>query len=302
MFREGISLNEQIVLETMEKHTAMIEFGVDRKVQWVNEKFASTLGFSAEELIGMPHDRLCLPSFTDSKDYESFWAKLFDGENFQDKILRIGRDGEEVWLEATYMPVEDAKTGSVTSILKVATDITERQTGIEQTIHELQEMAVQLNKQATEGLCRNGEFVHGMYAVAESLERNFAELQELSAQADEANVAAQSIGEIVEQTKQLALRTAEEGEKAEDRGCGFNAVLDAVRDLAHEVEQSIIDVGMNADSISKGVSKVFHDMEKSMKSIRESRERLEQRASDIEEIAVASQHLDSQAVQLNEFV
>lgn len=47
------------------------------------------------------------------------------GEFIQDRFLRLDKNGKEIWLEASYNPIFDEQ-GRVVSILKLATDVTER--------------------------------------------------------------------------------------------------------------------------------------------------------------------------------
>ena len=56
-------------------------------------------------------------------DYKAFWAKLGRGEFDAGEYRRIGKDGREVWLQASYNPIVSA-SGKVLKVVKVASDIT----------------------------------------------------------------------------------------------------------------------------------------------------------------------------------
>ena len=58
-----------------------------------------------------------------SDAYREFWAKLNRGEPQSAEYKRISKDGDEVWVQASYNPVLDAK-GNPTKVIKLATDIT----------------------------------------------------------------------------------------------------------------------------------------------------------------------------------
>ena len=45
------------------------------------------------------------------------------GETFTDQFKRYKKDGKPVWLQATYIPMRNGD-GSVTTVMKIATDIT----------------------------------------------------------------------------------------------------------------------------------------------------------------------------------
>ena len=58
-----------------------------------------------------------------SPEYQAFWAKLAAGDYDSGSYLRLRKDGQPVYIEATYNPVR-GPDGRVASVLKVATDIT----------------------------------------------------------------------------------------------------------------------------------------------------------------------------------
>lgn len=104
---------------------AMIEFTPNGIILEANENFCSTMGYAADELVGKHHRCFCEEAFTRSEDYERLWASLARGEPFSGTIQRLDKGGNEIWLEASYMPVFD-KDGKATSVIKVASVITDR--------------------------------------------------------------------------------------------------------------------------------------------------------------------------------
>ncbi|MDR7231601.1 methyl-accepting chemotaxis protein [Caulobacter sp. BE264] len=61
--------------------------------------------------------------YAGSQAYRDFWTQLVSGQFDAREYLRLGKDSREVWIQASYNPVKNA-AGRVTSILKIATDIT----------------------------------------------------------------------------------------------------------------------------------------------------------------------------------
>ena len=53
----------------------------------------------------------------------AFWAKLGRGEFDAGEYKRVGKDGKEVWIRASYNPVVGA-SGKVLKVVEVAADIT----------------------------------------------------------------------------------------------------------------------------------------------------------------------------------
>ncbi|MGG4491160.1 PAS domain S-box protein [Metabacillus idriensis] len=136
-------LDDTSVLAALESHLAMIEFNLNRKVIWVNGNFAKTLGYTVSEMKNMKHKQFCTLELTNSKEYEELWSNLEKGKKFQEKIQRVGKAGNTLWLEATYIPILNEKE-KVDAVLKIATDITERENDTARIISRLKEMPIEL--------------------------------------------------------------------------------------------------------------------------------------------------------------
>lgn len=65
------------------------------------------------------------PAERDSCAYHEFWRKPAKGEFLTGQFKRIGKNGAEVWLEASYNPIFNWR-GKVARVIKYATDITEQ--------------------------------------------------------------------------------------------------------------------------------------------------------------------------------
>ncbi|MGG2476989.1 PAS domain-containing protein, partial [Rhizobium sp. BR5] len=55
-------------------------------------------------------------------EYKAFWAKLSRGEYDQGQYRRRAKNGDEIWIEASYNPV--FRFGKPYKVVKIATDIT----------------------------------------------------------------------------------------------------------------------------------------------------------------------------------
>lgn len=113
------------VLKALHDHAAFIEFSPDGIIHDINKKFLDVVGYEREELTGQHHSIFCDETYVNSPAYEFFWQKLSAGESFTDKFMRYKKDGSVIWLEANYIPVKNG-LGKVKSIIKIASDITER--------------------------------------------------------------------------------------------------------------------------------------------------------------------------------
>ena len=110
-------------VEALEKSMAKIEFAPDGTILDANNNFLTTMGYQAGELRGQHHRIFCEVDYVNSADYKAFWSKLKHGEGFSGTIRRKKKDGQVLWLEATYNPVVD-DNGNVCRVVKLAKDIT----------------------------------------------------------------------------------------------------------------------------------------------------------------------------------
>jgi methyl-accepting chemotaxis protein len=105
------------------KSQAVIEFNPDGTIVTANRNFLDALGYSLEEIRGKHHGMFVDPATRDSADYREFWARLNRGEFQAAQYKRIGKGGREVWIQASYNPILDAK-GKPVKVVKFATDVT----------------------------------------------------------------------------------------------------------------------------------------------------------------------------------
>ncbi len=110
-------------LQALEKSQAVIEFSLDGTILYANQNFLDVVGYALDEIVGKHHAMFVDPRERDSEAYRSFWAALRRGEFFSREFRRIGKEGREVWLRASYNPVED-ETGKPYKVVKLASDIT----------------------------------------------------------------------------------------------------------------------------------------------------------------------------------
>ncbi|TDR81362.1 methyl-accepting chemotaxis protein [Paludibacterium purpuratum] len=116
----------QAVLDAVGKSTAIVRFDLNGNVIDANPNFINLMGYnSADEIKGLPHKTFCDKAYASSRDYEIFWANLRNGQLFSGQIKRVKKNGDPVWLEATYNPIKDAD-GKVVGFIKFASDVSAR--------------------------------------------------------------------------------------------------------------------------------------------------------------------------------
>ncbi|KAA1151230.1 methyl-accepting chemotaxis protein [Pseudoalteromonas sp. FUC4] len=115
-------IQKQSVLSAINKHVAYIEFTPEGIILDANQLFLKTIGYSKEQIIGKHHRMFCESEYASSNEYSKFWQALKAGDSKAGSFLRYKANGDKLWLEATYFPVEEH--GVVTKVIKIASDIT----------------------------------------------------------------------------------------------------------------------------------------------------------------------------------
>ena len=111
------------LINAINRSQAVIEFNLDGTIISANDNFLTTLGYSLNEIQGKHHRMFCEPAYVESSEYEELWKKLNRGEFDSGEYKRIGKDGKEVWIIASYNPILDG-SGKPVKVVKFATDIT----------------------------------------------------------------------------------------------------------------------------------------------------------------------------------
>ncbi|RDW16733.1 methyl-accepting chemotaxis protein [Oceanobacillus chungangensis] len=287
-------LDKDAVLTALEHSLAMIEFDPYGTVVWANHNFAKAMGYSVEELPNTHHRQFCIPQFAQSLEYDNFWRNLRNGESFQEKIQRVTKQGNVIWLEATYTPVLD-KNQKVQAVIKVATDITARENGASKVTHELQEMAENLKKRADDGIARSQEVTSAINLVIEQTNGNMEILQTLINQTDAIHGIVKTINDIASQTNLLALNAAIQAAHAGEHGRAFNVVANEVRKLANQSKEATQEVHSNVGKIIEQVQNISTGTKDSEKIISDCHSRIEQAVHAFIGIGESARQLDIQA-------
>ncbi|KQS72703.1 chemotaxis protein [Rhizobium sp. Leaf371] len=127
-------------IDAVSRAQAMIEFKPDGTIITANDNFLTALGYSLGEIAGRHHSMFVDPAYRASAAYTAFWTKLNAGEFVSDEFMRIGKNGQAVFIQASYNPVFDLK-GRVIKVVKFATDVTERVMNVDRLADSLSRLA-----------------------------------------------------------------------------------------------------------------------------------------------------------------
>ncbi len=256
-------------VNAISRSQAVIEFDLAGNIQNANENFLGAVGYSLDEIKGKHHRMFMDPEEAKSAAYQQFWDTLARGEFQAGEYKRLGKGGNEIWIQASYNPIMDMN-GNLYKVVKFAIDRTqaiqdrlrreEAQKEINTGITEIRDAVMNASSQATEAASASGQTSQNVQAVAGGLEELASSVQEINqqvtnaleismqavSQADNTNTiisglatAAQKIGDVVsliseiaEQTNLLALNATIESARAGEAGKGFAVVASEVKSLA----------------------------------------------------------------------
>jgi methyl-accepting chemotaxis protein len=123
LFGKGRSSERAAKLQALDASQAIIEFAMDGSILTANSNFLAVMGYTLDEIRGKHHSLFVDSAEKNNAEYREFWAALNRGEFQPREFRRIAKGGREVWIQATYSPLLDAR-GKPFKVVKFASDIT----------------------------------------------------------------------------------------------------------------------------------------------------------------------------------
>mgnify|MGYP005988589085 CR=1 FL=1 len=119
----GLNNDCTSIMDALSISQAIIQFDLTGKILTANRNFCEALGYELKEIVGKHHSMFVDPDEAQSADYKEFWRELAAGKFERRQYKRFGKNGREIWIEASYNPV--VKGGKPVKVVKFATDITQ---------------------------------------------------------------------------------------------------------------------------------------------------------------------------------
>lgn len=314
-------------LAAIRRSQAVISFTLDGVILDANDNFLRAVGYNLAEIRGKHHSIFVDPATKAGSDYARFWDGLRRGEYQAGQYRRLGRDQQEVWLQASYNPIFDP-AGRPVKVVKYATDITEQmqmlaqlRTMIDTNFREIDQAISKTNEQsahAIEGASLTRDNVQGMAAATEELAASISEISQMMAksrtatesafsQTDAAGAQASRLSEatvamggivglinnIAGQINLLALNATIESARAGEAGKGFAVVAQEVKNLANQAAKATEQISSEIN----GVQAISDDVLQSLQAIRSSievlRDSVVATAASIEEQSAVTHDMSS---------
>ncbi len=264
-------------IEAIGKSQAVIEFNMDGVVLNANQNFLATLGYALSEIQGK-HHRMFMPAEArEAAEYTSFWKSLNRGEFQSGEYQRLGKGGREVWIQASYNPINDLN-GKPYKVVKYASDVTAQVIARKksETVRGMMESvaagAEELNasvREISEAMAKSRETASTAVDRVEDADR---QAHRLSAAAESMQSIVQLIGDITGQINLLALNATIESARAGEAGRGFAVVAAEVKNLANQAKQATDKIEheiANLNGISGDVLAALETIKKAIQGVNE---------------------------------
>jgi len=287
-------------LAAISKSQAVIEFNVDGTIIIANQNFLVTLGYSLGEIQGQHHRMFVEPAYATSAEYSAFWASLRAGEYQAGEFKRIGKQGQEIFIQASYNPILDEE-GRVMKVVKYATDVTAAvaartrlETGIvdmlavvEQLVSssaQLGSVSLEMGSSAEESAAQANvvaaaaeEVSANVSTVASATEQMTASIREIASNSSNAASVAERAVEVAQDTNATAAKL---GESSTEIGqivkvitsiaqqtnlLALNATIEAAR--AGEVGKGFAVVANEVKELAKATARATEDISQKIEAI-----------------------------------
>ena len=123
--KDDAEANYRGQIEAINRSQMMIEFNMDGTIIGANENYLRTFGYTAADLAGKDHTVFVTGECAASAAYKAFWDELRKGKFQSGEFVRIGKDGREVWIVASYNPIYGSDSIPF-KIVKFAADVSDR--------------------------------------------------------------------------------------------------------------------------------------------------------------------------------
>lgn len=295
-------------MDAVNKAQAVIHFNLDGTIIDANENFLKTLGYTLPEVKGQHHSMFVDADYAKSPEYKEFWEKLNAGTYHSAEYKRFGKNGKEVWIQATYNPILDLNDNPF-KVVKYATDITQAVKNRQQKEAVQQEIARELagiatamhntTERATTAAGASDETNANVQTIAAAVEEldatinSLAESMTLSNKtsdkayectnkggeatkrlletADSMTGISEMIQGIASQINLLALNATIESARAGEAGRGFAVVANEVKNLALQAATATEQIAKEIEdvqNVSKEVDESFTSIKSSLEEVR----------------------------------
>ena len=268
-------------LAAIDKSQAIIEFDLNGNILTANGNFLKLLGYRLEEIQGRHHSMFVDAGQRTSDEYRLFWEKLRRGEYDAGQYKRLGKDGREAWLQATYNPILDTQ-GKPYKVLEFASDVT-AQMHLTQQMHTVVAQTQAVIKSASGGDLSGRIATTGASGdalkMAEAINRLLGSVSEMFADVQQVIMAAAE-GDLSGRVE-IGAKTADLRKMSES----VNVLLESIAQIVSNAKSAAREVLGGAEEISQGTLDLQQRTEQQSSSLEQTAASMEQMTQTVKQNA-----------------
>ena len=255
-------------LAAISKSQAVIEFEMDGTILNANDNFLRVTGYSLDEIKGKHHSMFVDTETRNSHEYRAFWEQLNQGVYACGEYRRLGKQGKEIWIQASYNPILD-QNGRPFRVVKYASDVTARTTAI----YDIKQVMAQLS--SGDLTCEiEHEFEGEFKVLGESIN---AFIHDLRGTICQINTAVETINtassEIASGNIDLSSRTEQQASSLEETASSMEELTGTVKLNAENAGQAN-SLATQASAVAVEGGSMIQQVVQTMSSINESAQKI----------------------------
>lgn len=294
-------------IDAIGKSHAVIEFYPDGTIITANDNFLNAVGYRLEEIQGKHHRMFVEKIEAESPEYQAFWKNLAKGEFSARVFKRIRKNGDPIWIQATYNPIYDPN-GKVFKIIKYATDITHviRTANVaDETLATVQNVVSSVS-QLTASITEISQSMSGSRNSAEQILHDSTEASTVSEQLKTSMTSMQDVVELINsiagQVNLLALNATIEAARAGGAGRGFAVVASEVKNLASQTSKATEEISKQIEDVQSVALKVAENINNISASANSVNESVVAVSSAVEEQSVVAKEIANSSQKMSDSV
>jgi len=268
---EARNADYQGQIEAVSRTQGVVEFDLDGTIRTANDNFLKAMGYRLDEIQGKHHRMFVSEQDRGSAAYAEFWATLARGEFQAGEFRRFRKNGDEIWIQASYNPILDQNGQPVKVVKYVSADVTAQKTAdlrlresVDEMLNVVQEaqngnLQVKVSVRGDDSIGQMGEALESFIANLRGTMTSMAEnAQQLSASAEELTAVSQQMASAAEETSSQVTVVSAAGEEVtrnvQVAAAGAEEMSASIREIskssaeAAKIAKQAVDVADSANS------------------------------------------------------